>query len=81
MVPGITVRDAQAAELRRIELLALVERERARSHDIGRGTAAHGEWARRLGTALVRAGGRLRIAASPAARATGGPIKRLPDRL
>ena len=81
MVPGFTVRDGQASELRRTDLLALVERERARPRRVVRGTVAHGEWARRLGLALARAGERLRAAASPASRATPGPIRRLPDRL
>lgn len=81
MVPGFTARDGHASELRRIGLLALVERERGDSRRVVRRAIAHGEWGRRLGLALIRAGERVRGAASPAARAAGGPIRRRPDRL
>ena len=81
MVLGFTPCDAQASELRRVELLALVEPERRHLRRDVRSSIARGEWTRRLGAALVRAGERLRGAAAPASRASRRPMRRLPDRL
>ena len=71
MVPGFTEREAQAAEMRRQDLLAYAARERlAQAHAqppaAGGSVPGHGSARRQVGAALVRIGQRLRHAAGPA---------------